>query len=197
MNSPDALQSLFIVFDPPSSISLLCLIKVGWFSLETLIVHNNYPYLCTAKLYELSIIEVFREGEMESKGTILIVDDEVGPRESLKMILSPAYHLVDARDGFEALKVIRERKIDLVTLDLRMPQMDGMVVLMAIKKFDPQVEVLIITGYATLANAVELVRLGACGYLVKPFQVPRLLDEVAKAIEKKKTVEQLNRQLKG
>ena len=134
---------------------------------------------------------------MDSKGTILIVDDEVGPRESLKVILGPAYYLVDAGDGFEALRVIRERKIDLVTLDLRMPQMDGMVVLMAIKKYDPQIEVLIITGYATLENAVELVRLGACGYLVKPFQVPRLLDEVAKAIERKRTIEQLNRQLKG
>lgn len=133
---------------------------------------------------------------MERKGTILIVDDEIGPRESLKLTLGPTYHLLDASDGFEALQIIRERRVDLVTLDLRMPQMDGMVVLMAIKKYNPKIEVLIITGYATVESAIELVRLGACGYLIKPFEIPRLLDEVAKAIERKRAAERLNRQFK-
>ncbi len=134
---------------------------------------------------------------MAPKGTVLIVDDEDGPRESLKMILSPHYHVLEAQDGFEALRIIREHEIDLVTLDLRMPQMDGMIVLMAVKKYDPLIEVLIITGYATLTDAVELVQRGACGYLVKPFQVQRLLNDVAKAVEKKRMIEQLNRQFKG
>lgn len=123
---------------------------------------------------------------MNDTGHILIVDDENGPRESLKMVLGPRYHVIEANGGFQALQIIRENKIDLVTLDLRMPEMDGTVVLMAIKKHDPTIEVLIITGYATVANAVELVRLGACGYLVKPFQVPRLLSDVANAIDKRK-----------
>lgn len=129
---------------------------------------------------------------MNNMGNILIVDDENGPRESLKMILRPHYNIVEANGGFQALQIIREQQIDLVTLDLRMPEMDGTIVLMAIKKHDPTIQVLIITGYATLANAVELVKLGACGYLVKPFQVPRLLNDVAKAIDKRKKVGQLN-----
>lgn len=134
---------------------------------------------------------------MNSKGTVLIVDDESGPRESLKMVLQPRYQVEEAHNGFQALEIIRKQKIDLVTLDLRMPEMDGMIVLMAIKKHDPQIEVLIITGYATLANAVELVRLGACGYLVKPFQVPRLLNDVEKAFKRRSQVDVLNRDLKG
>lgn len=129
---------------------------------------------------------------MNNMGNILIVDDENGPRESLKMILRPHYNIVEANGGFQALQIIREQQIDLVTLDLRMPEMDGTIVLMAIKKHDPTIQVLIITGYATLANAVELVKLGACGYLVKPFQIPRLLNDVAKAIDKRKKVGQLN-----
>lgn len=129
---------------------------------------------------------------MNNMGNILIVDDENGPRESLKMILRPHYNIIEANGGFQALQIIRERQVDLVTLDLRMPEMDGTIVLMAIKKHDPTIQVLIITGYATLANAVELVKLGACGYLVKPFQIPRLLNDVAKAIDKRKKVGQLN-----
>lgn len=129
---------------------------------------------------------------MNNMGNILIVDDENGPRESLKMILRPHYNIVEANGGFQALQIIREQQIDLVTLDLRMPEMDGTIVLMAIKKYDPTIQVLIITGYATLANAVELVKLGACGYLVKPFQIPRLLNDVAKAIDKRRKVDQLN-----
>lgn len=129
---------------------------------------------------------------MNNMGNILIVDDENGPRESLKMILRLHYNIVEANGGFQALQIIREQQIDLVTLDLRMPEMDGTIVLMAIKKHDPTIQVLIITGYATLANAVELVKLGACGYLVKPFQIPRLLNDVAKAIDKRRKVNQLN-----
>jgi DNA-binding NtrC family response regulator len=129
---------------------------------------------------------------MNNMGNILIVDDENGPRESLKMILRPHYNIVEANGGFQTLQIIREQQIDLVTLDLRMPEMDGTIVLMAIKKHDPTIQVLIITGYATLANAVELVKLGACGYLVKPFQIPRLLNDVAKAIDKRRKVNQLN-----
>lgn len=129
---------------------------------------------------------------MNNMGNILIVDDENGPRESLKMILRLHYNIVEANGGFQALQIIREQQIDLVTLDLRMPEMDGTIVLMAIKKHDPTIQVLIITGYATLANAVELVKLGACGYLVKPFQIPRLLNDVAKAIDKRRKVDQLN-----
>ncbi|MBI3802971.1 MAG: response regulator [Nitrospirae bacterium] len=131
---------------------------------------------------------------MPNKSTVLIVDDEEGPRASLKMALMPFYQIEEATDGFQALDIVRRRKIDLVTLDLRMPQMDGTAVMMAIKIQDPHIEVLIITGYGTIPKAMELVLMGACGFLMKPFQIPRLLDDVARAIEKKKKSDRLNLQ---
>lgn len=130
---------------------------------------------------------------MNGKSTILIVDDESGPRESLKMILKPSYHVEEADGGLKAMQIIRRLKIDVVTLDLRMPGMDGLAVLKAIKDYDRHIEVVIITGHGTLENAIELVRLGACGYLTKPLKVSGVVGEISLAIEKKRTVDRLNR----
>ena len=71
---------------------------------------------------------------MANKGTILIVDDEVGPRESLRMILKPIYEVCTAGDGQEAIRIINDKSIDLVTLDLKMPGLSGIDVLREIKK---------------------------------------------------------------
>lgn len=67
--------------------------------------------------------------------------------------------------------------------------MDGLAVLRAIKTYDPQIEVLIITGYGTIKNAIELVRLGACGYLTKPFHISEVTNEIIQAIEKKRRID--------
>lgn len=129
---------------------------------------------------------------MNSKGTVLIIDDETGPRESLKMLLRPHYRVEEADGGLRAMQIIRKRKVDLVTLDLRMPGMDGVAVLKSIKEYDPRIEVLIITGYGAGAhgNADDLVQLGARSYHTKPFNVPQLMMEIAHAIESR---EKLNR----
>ncbi|MDC4228280.1 MAG: response regulator (plasmid) [Candidatus Manganitrophus sp.] len=134
---------------------------------------------------------------MEDKPTILIVDDESGSREALKMILHPHYHVEEAEGGLQALQIIRKKKIDVVTLDLRMPGMDGLAVLRAIKTYDSQIEVLIITGYGTIKNAIELVRLGACVYLTKPFHISEVTHEIILAIEKRGRIDRLNRQFIG
>ncbi|WDT82989.1 MAG: response regulator (plasmid) [Candidatus Manganitrophus sp.] len=85
----------------------------------------------------------------------------------------------------------------MVTLDLRMPGMDGLAVLRAIKTYDSQIEVLIITGYGTIKNAIELVRLGACVYLTKPFHISEVTHEIILAIEKRGRIDRLNRQFIG
>ena len=106
---------------------------------------------------------------MDDKTKILVVDDEEVVRLShIRTLASVHCNVEVVRDGNEALKVMRERPADVVLLDLRMPGMDGMAVLKAIKEGWPETEVVIITGYPTVETAKEAVRLGAFDYLAKP-----------------------------
>ena len=122
---------------------------------------------------------------MGQKGSILIVDDEVGPRESLRMILKPIYEIYTATNGDEALQVIQNENIDLVTLDLRMPGLSGIDVLREIKKVRADVEVIVITGYGTLTNAQEAIRYGAGDFISKPFNVADIIAIISKSFERR------------
>jgi DNA-binding NtrC family response regulator len=122
---------------------------------------------------------------MAQKGSILIVDDEVGPRESLRMILKPIYEIYTATNGDEALQVISKENIDLVTLDLRMPGLSGIDVLREIKKIKADVEVIVITGYGTLTNAQEAIRYGAGDFISKPFNVADIIAIISKSFERR------------
>ena len=122
---------------------------------------------------------------MGQKGSILIVDDEVGPRESLRMILKPIYEIYTATNGDEALQVIQNENIDLVTLDLRMPGLSGIDVLREIKKIRADVEVIVITGYGTLTNAQEAIRYGAGDFISKPFNVADIIAIISKSFERR------------
>lgn len=122
---------------------------------------------------------------MGNQGSILIVDDEVGPRESLRMILKPIYEVYTASNGHEALQFISREKIDLVTLDLKMPGISGIDVLKEIKKLHSDIEVVIITGYGTLTNAVEAIRYGAVDFISKPFNVAEIISIVSKTVERR------------
>lgn len=133
---------------------------------------------------------------MDFKKTILIVDDESGPRESLKMILKPFYNIEIAENGLRALEIIQKKKIDLVTLDLKMPGMQGDEVLSRIKETHPEIEVLIITGYGTLKNAISLIQRGASGYEMKPFNIVEVVTNIAKAIERRQKLEKLKNTFK-
>lgn len=128
---------------------------------------------------------------MEAQNTILIVDDESGPRESLKLILKPFYNIEIAEDGPQALEIIQKKKIDLVTLDLKMPGMQGEEVLSRIKEAHPEVEVLIITGHGTLKNAIELIRKGASGYELKPFTITEVVMNISKTLDRKNKMQKL------
>ena len=122
---------------------------------------------------------------MTDMGSILIVDDEIGPRESLRMILKPNYEVHTAANGYEALNFIGREKVDLVTLDLKMPGIPGMDVLREIRKLNNNIEVIIITGYGTLANAIEAIRFGAVDFISKPFNVTEIISIVGKSVERK------------
>lgn len=111
---------------------------------------------------------------------ILIVDDEVGTRESLKMILNKEYDLITSTTGEEALDIIKEVRPDLVLLDIVMPGMDGLTVLERIKELDRDVIIIMITATKTVKTAVRAMKLGAYDYISKPFD----LDEVRLIIKK-------------
>jgi DNA-binding NtrC family response regulator len=106
---------------------------------------------------------------MSDKTKILIVDDdEVVRRSYLRSLQSVSCDVAAASDGEEALQTMEQDPFDVVLLDVRMPGRDGMSVLRTIKQKWPESEVVIITGYPSVANAKEAVRLGAFDYLAKP-----------------------------
>jgi len=137
---------------------------------------------------------------MSQQGSILIVDDEAGPRESLRMILKPIYKIYTAANGKEALALIQKENIDLVTLDLNMPGLSGIDVLKEIKKIKSDVEVIIITGYGTLKNAQEVIRYGAGDFISKPFNVADIISIISKSFERRNynlKINNLIQQIKG
>lgn len=136
-------------------------------------------------------------GDMEtSKPHILIVDDEMGPRESLKMILNPYYTVHVADRGAQAIEMLKEIPVDLVTLDLKMPGLTGINVLEKVKEHDPDIEAIIITGYGSLDTAIEGLRLGAFDYISKPFDVNHILSLVRRGLERRNAKARL-RQVKS
>jgi signal transduction histidine kinase len=122
-----------------------------------------------------------------NKPHILIVDDEVGPRESLKMILNPFYNVHVAEHGTQAVEMLQKFPVDLLTLDLQMPGMTGINVLEKVKQHDPDIEVIIITGYGSLDTAIEGLRLGAFDYISKPFDVHHILSLVDRGLERRRS----------
>jgi DNA-binding NtrC family response regulator len=112
---------------------------------------------------------------MRSKRSILIVDDELGVRESLRMILKPYYDIYTAPDGEEALNIIKERKFHLITLDLNMPKLSGIETLRETRKIDPEVPVIIITGYETQKDEEEALLYGVRDFISKPFNASEII----------------------
>lgn len=134
---------------------------------------------------------------MLAKTTILVVDDEAGPRESLRMILSPAHKLICAASGDEALDVLASRDVDLVTIDLKMPGMKGEELMRAIRAEYPSVEIIVITGNGSVQTAVEGLRHGICDYISKPFDVVEVSSAVSRALNRKHSRTHLIRFLEG
>jgi PAS domain S-box-containing protein len=113
---------------------------------------------------------------------ILVVDDELGPRESLRMLLKPSFQIQTAESGRAALDQIPAYRPDIVILDIKMPELDGLEVLRRIKRIDPAIEVVMITAYASLETVKMALTHGAFEYLIKPFSRQDLEDVVRRAL---------------
>ena len=128
---------------------------------------------------------------MASQANILIIEDEPGPALALKMILKPYYQVYSAERGETALDILKTTPIDVVSLDLRMPGLSGMPLLAKIKAHDPDIEVIIITGYGSLETAVESINLKVFSYVAKPFDVLEILETTKRALQKRRNLQRL------
>jgi DNA-binding NtrC family response regulator len=119
--------------------------------------------------------------------TVLLVDDEVDFRELLEKRLRVRHlQLLTAGSGEEALAVLADHPVDVVVLDVRMPGMGGTAALREIKRVKPEVEVIMLTGQASVDVALEGMELGAFDYLLKPVAIDELLFKLQDAAERKR-----------
>ena len=121
--------------------------------------------------------------QSEGRHRVLVVDDEEGIRDLLSRTLAMAeYDVETTSDGMSALDRLRNDGINLVIADLRMPGMDGLTLIREVKQINPQIPIIIITGYSSESSAIEAVNLGVSAYLTKPFAIPQVLAAAAKAM---------------
>lgn len=122
----------------------------------------------------------------KAKARILAVDDESIILDSFrKMLVLGGYSIDTVQNGSEALGLIRKHDYDFVFTDLKMPGMDGIEVTKAVRHLRPDIDVIVITGYATIESAVETVKYGAMDYVEKPFTEDELLEFVSAAVIKR------------
>ncbi|MBL7136304.1 MAG: sigma-54-dependent Fis family transcriptional regulator [Candidatus Marinimicrobia bacterium] len=117
---------------------------------------------------------------------ILVVDDEPDMRWILTNVLKKkGYRVITADDGKKAVQKVIENDPDIILLDIRMPEMDGIQVLEKVREINPSTQVIIITAFADVKNAVQAMKLGAHDYLIKPFDNSELLLIIERVLEKK------------
>ena len=122
---------------------------------------------------------------MTKKYKILVCDDEKSVRESFEFILRDRYELIFANDGPEALEHIKNHPIDLILLDIKMPKMDGIKVLKEVKKMNPAIKVIVVTGYSSIDTAHRAIKSGASDYIPKPFDKDYILKAIEKVLKEK------------
>jgi signal transduction histidine kinase len=120
-----------------------------------------------------------------SKPTLLIVDDEEGPRQSLRIVFKNDYSVILATNGADAIALAKSRPIDVAVCDIMMLGMSGVELLKELKIIDSSIEVIMLTAYETIETARQALRYGASDYLNKPFDIPTMRAAVAHAAQKR------------
>lgn len=127
---------------------------------------------------------------------LLVVDDELGPRQSLHMVFKDEYQVFLADGGEKALDLLQQQPVDAAILDIRMSGMSGVELLERMKRIDPSIEVIMLTAYETIETARQALRQGACDYLTKPFDLETMRGAVANAMERRTLSEQRDANLR-
>ncbi|MGC9065248.1 MAG: ATP-binding protein [Candidatus Ratteibacteria bacterium] len=123
---------------------------------------------------------------VSEKNTVLIIDDELGPRESLRILLKDSYNVYLATNGDEGISMVKTHVVDAVVLDLRMPGRSGLETLEEIRKINPDVPVIVLTGFGTLEAAQKAVHLNIFEFISKPFDINEMKECIRRAVEKNK-----------
>ncbi len=117
--------------------------------------------------------------------SILVVDDDASVRKSLSSILSQEGYLVETvENGKQAIRISEKSRFDIALIDIRLPDMEGTELLHRLKENQPHMVKIVITGFPTLENAMETVNEGADGYILKPFDVQKLLEMIRKHLKR-------------
>ncbi len=130
----------------------------------------------------------------------MVVDDEPGARQSLEVILEDDCRVLSAENGQEALEILQKEPIDLILLDVHMPDMDGLEVLRKIKEQDEDVDVIMVSALNLARKAVDAIKLGAYDYITKPYEPEDILTTVSRVINKRslhKELEFLRREVEA
>jgi len=120
------------------------------------------------------------------RGILLIADDEVGPRESLRMVFKDLYDVVVMADGPSAIAYAETHRVDVALLDIRMGRMSGIQVLERLRQIDPDMEVIMMTAFETADTLRQAIRLRALDYINKPFDLPSVRATVAEAMQRRR-----------
>jgi putative two-component system response regulator len=127
----------------------------------------------------------------DHKPTVLIIDDEAAPRAALTQILRQDFHILTAESARVAMAVLDDQGVDLVTLDLKLPDRSGSDFLHDIKRRHAEIEVIMVTAYGSLQSAMDCIRHGAAGFLLKPFNAAELLAISLQTAQKKQRLDYL------
>ena len=152
-----------------------------WISTFSVLRRKERQLYLYGKLMEMDKQEKVQDGQ-----NLLVVDDEDVIRKGMRRILeAEGYQVTTSASGRTAIEKIQEQDFDVVITDLKMPGMDGIEVLKTIKILQPEVPVIIITGYSTVDTAVDAMKNGAFDYIAKPFTSTLIIDKVQKAVAHK------------
>ena len=155
------------------------------------IPHDIYKKLKVKCVYEntsvtdyvLNLI-ISNLSQATEKKSVLIVDDDTIVRESLKDWLKDTYDVTTASTGKEALEIILKQDVDILIIDIRLPEKDGVQVLREAKEIKPHIQSIIITAYPTVDLAIDAMKSGAIDYLVKPIDPYKLEQLIWRTINK-------------
>ncbi|MFC1974606.1 response regulator [Chloroflexota bacterium] len=170
--------------DPKASVIMMTAYSVEDLVKEAL---EEGAYAVVYKPFEIDKLIALIQELLYEKTLILVVDDQFGDRETLKVILEDkGYRVATASDGAEAIKMVREKHYDIIFLDIRLPDMDGAETFEQVKEIDPQVAVIMMTGYTEEELVKRAISQGAYTCIYKPFDMEKLLALVGDIAKEKK-----------